>query len=783
MNDIFKPEATVSEMVEEGYKLFSMNQIKDMLPHYIDGLKRVQRRIFICLVNEKDEIKVDALMGTIIAQYHPHGKRGLEDAITRLGQSYNTVLPYLDATGIGLYSQDRAAAGRYLDVRPSNFLKDIYFSTHTILKMIPGEVGKGKTEPAFLVPALPMALLNFNSGIATGYASNTPTLNLISVCDLVIEYFKLRNERPLDINKDAVKRTLTQYCLPDLPIYGLIRNSKQTYSAYKDFEFNYVMTYDGVMDITPNRIIVRSLPPYIKPEKIKNALKLSINTGGPLAKYVQYVEDLADKDTPTDQAYMVFELKRGVDPFDALETIKQQCKFTYTFVPQWNFSDDDGLFINANPLQLLSMWAEKICDAKFVDLNNDQRKDTIRLRQLEALQKIINHTDEVIAIIRKAENKEEAEHELSMVYNLTPTQSRFLTDQPLHSLSKQTPHAIKKEYESILQKISDRKVYYKDISKLVVEKIEDIKKTYGYKIKRKSRVPDFLGMVRTAKGVIQFWSFEELNKLLTHWGDGIKEIELYGSDKLYKVYGKDGKTIDEGRLDLPKEFSCDAYFSASYPLTKFVVRNDDNEVIGYQSRLDRSFWEAAATKDRYGLNCIHPFVKNAVHITNRGVVSVKALKPEQFRKTIAAKGRNAESYVFHGSLHYQELTKDQEFIVVCGCTEQPNTLYVQKVKNRSALFWPLCGDLLVIGVYPLDQRIAFIVPDALLNRCVNRAIVLPEAFHYLNNKCERMIIALNKREGVNSLAQATDSLTLNNSITPLFKQGNLYTPTSLVKYL
>ena len=186
---------------------YSIADTRRALPHVIDGLKTVQRKvIFTCLRRklydkrgDKAGIKLTQVAGAVIecAAYH-HGDASLHSTITGLAQGFmgSNQMPLLEPIGqfgTRLHGGKDAASPRYISTYLSPLARDIFSMVDEQLLAYEEDDGK-KVEPTFFVPILPMILLNGAVGIATGFSTFIPTFEIKGV---------LENVKRLLENRDA----------------------------------------------------------------------------------------------------------------------------------------------------------------------------------------------------------------------------------------------------------------------------------------------------------------------------------------------------------------------------------------------------------------------------------------------------------------------------------------------------------------------------------------------------------------------------------------------------
>lgn len=183
--------------IARDYVTYAVVTANRAIPSVIDGLKCVQRRIIQSALEQKiwcDQPfkKVARLDGYVSGNYHPHG--GASGAIINLGDQSDYLNPLMmihgNQGGVSTVSRqkisgDGAAAARYLECKLTAFAQAVFDIDFKFLKSKPNYDGTQKEITEF-IPALPLALVNAQSGIGTGYATNTvayPAKNIIKAIE------------------------------------------------------------------------------------------------------------------------------------------------------------------------------------------------------------------------------------------------------------------------------------------------------------------------------------------------------------------------------------------------------------------------------------------------------------------------------------------------------------------------------------------------------------------------------------------------------------------------
>ena len=159
------------------------------VPHIMDGLKPVQRRILHSMKRMDDGRynKVANIVGHTM-QFHPHGDASIKDALVQMGQK-NLLIDCQGNWG-NILTGDDAAAGRYIEARLSKFALDVLFNLKTTEWKLSYD-GRNK-EPISLPVKFPLLLAQGVEGIAVGLSSKILPHNFNELCDAAVHY--LHNE-------------------------------------------------------------------------------------------------------------------------------------------------------------------------------------------------------------------------------------------------------------------------------------------------------------------------------------------------------------------------------------------------------------------------------------------------------------------------------------------------------------------------------------------------------------------------------------------------------------
>ena len=177
------------------------------VPHIVDGLKPVQRRVLHAMYKMDDGryTKVANIVGQAM-QYHPHGDASILGALVQLGQKGFAV----DCQGNwgNILTGDSNAAARYIEARLSKFAKEVIFDPKVTHWMTSYD-GRNQ-EPTELPVRFPLLLAQGTEGIAVGMQSRILPHNFNELIDASVAILK---EEPYEL-------------YPDFPTGGLADCSK-----------------------------------------------------------------------------------------------------------------------------------------------------------------------------------------------------------------------------------------------------------------------------------------------------------------------------------------------------------------------------------------------------------------------------------------------------------------------------------------------------------------------------------------------------------------------------
>lgn len=201
--DYGKRDHSVTPFVNEELIQFSDSDTRRSIPNLMDGLKTSQRKVICDFLRHPARVKVATAAGRISAAFHyHHGEQSLQKAIIALAWDFvgSNQLPPLIAEGqfgSRLQGGNDAASARYLETSLNPIMRRIYIDAD--MELIPDVVTDFHTcEKEFLLPIIPMVLVNGAEGIGTGWSTSVPTFSV----PLIVKSLRalLNDEEPMAIH-------------------------------------------------------------------------------------------------------------------------------------------------------------------------------------------------------------------------------------------------------------------------------------------------------------------------------------------------------------------------------------------------------------------------------------------------------------------------------------------------------------------------------------------------------------------------------------------------------
>ena len=467
----------VDEM-EESYLSYAMSVIiSRALPDVRDGLKPVHRRVLFGATgigaqwNRKHK-KSARIVGEVIGKYHPHGDQSIYDSLVRMAQPWSLRYLLIDGQGnFGSVDGDGAAAMRYTEAKmskiASEMLKDIEKETVSYQPNFDDSL----KEPTVLPSQIPNLLMNGSEGIAVGMATKIPPHNLKELVSGLIALLQNPETTSEELFLDYIKG-------PDFPTAGYIMGTDGVKEAYTTGRGRVVMRGRATIEEKENGkevIIINEIPYQVNKSNLIEKIADLVRD-----KKLEGISDLRDE-SDKDGMRIVIECKR-----DAIAEIILNNLYKYT-----QLQDTFGIIMLAivggvpKVMELKEVLGEFLSFRREIIIKRtefDLKEAEARAHILEGLTKALKSIDEIISLIKKSNNPEEAKEKLINNFKFSGAQAKAILDMRLQKLTSLETGKLLEELEELNTQI----IYYKKVlenreeqSSIIKKELEQVEEKYG----------------------------------------------------------------------------------------------------------------------------------------------------------------------------------------------------------------------------------------------------------------------------------------------------------------
>ncbi len=451
------------------------------LPDVRDGLKPVHRRVLYAMYDggyrpDRGFSKCSRVVGDVMGQYHPHGDTAIYDTLVRLAQPWVMRAPLVNGQGnFGSPGNDSAAAMRYTECRMAplamEMVRDIEQET---VDFQPNYDGRSE-EPVVLPSRFPNLLVNGSAGIAVGMATNIPPHNLGEVAAGA----KWALEHPDATREELQDALLERIKGPDFPNGALIVGHQGIEQAYRTGRGS--VTQRAVIEVdedTKGRtcLVITELPYMVNPDNLALKIAELADSGK-----VQGIADVRDDTSDRTGQRLVVVLKR-----DAVARVVLNNLLKHTEL-QTNFSANmlalvDGVPRTLSIDQFISNWVNHQVEVI-------RRRTEFRLREAEkrahvlrGLVKALDQLDEVIALIRRSPEVDDARQGLIALLEIDEIQANAILDMQLRRLAALERQRIIDDLAKIEIEIADLEDILANVARqrqIVADELTEIVEKYG----------------------------------------------------------------------------------------------------------------------------------------------------------------------------------------------------------------------------------------------------------------------------------------------------------------
>ncbi|MBP8918927.1 MAG: DNA gyrase subunit A [Micropruina sp.] len=428
-------EIDLNVEIQRSYLDYAMSVIVGRaLPDVRDGLKPVHRRVLYAMYDggyrpDRGWNKCSRVVGEVMGLYHPHGDSPIYDTLVRLAQPWVMRAPLVAGQGnFGSPGNDPAAAMRYTECKMAplamEMVRDI---TEDTVDFKPNYDNRD-SEPVVLPARFPNLLVNGSTGIAVGMATNIPPHNLREVADAV----QWSLEHPDATKEELLEAAIERIKGPDFPLGALIVGRKGIEDAYRTGRGSVVMR--AVIDIEEDRsgrtlLVITELPYMCNPDNLATKIAELVNAGR-----LTGIADIRDDSSARTGQRLVIVLKRDAQPRVVMNNLYKHTQLQDTFgCNMLALVDDVPRTLRLD--QFLSHWIKH-------QLQVIRRRTAFRLAEAEkmahiyrGLVKALDALDEVIALIRRSPDADEARTGLMGLLAIDEVQANAILEMQLRRLA------------------------------------------------------------------------------------------------------------------------------------------------------------------------------------------------------------------------------------------------------------------------------------------------------------------------------------------------------------
>lgn len=465
-------EQPIVSTIRENYMPYAMSVILSRAIPEIDGFKPSHRKLLYMMYKmgllNGGRTKSANIVGATM-KLNPHGNSAIYDTMVRLSRGYEALLhPYVDSKGnFGkFYSRDMAwAASRYTEAKLDAICNELFRDIDKDTVDFVDNYDNTMKEPSLLPVAFPSVLVNANTGIAVGMASNICSFNLREICETTAALIR---DPDHDIKSTLPAPDFTGGC-------QIIYDENVINQVYETGRGSIKLRAKYVYDKSANCIDILSIPATTTCEVIIEKVIDLVKQGK-----VKEISDIRDE-TGIDGLKITIDLKRGVDA-DKLMT--KLYRFTTL---------EDSYACNFNVLiagvprvlgvkALLEEWIAFRIECVRRRTYFDRNKKADKLHLLRGLEKILLDIDEAVKIVRETDEESEVVPNLMIGFGIDEIQAEYVAEIKLRHLNREYILKRTKDLEDLEKEIAELDEILKSkarIKTIIVKELKSIAEKYG----------------------------------------------------------------------------------------------------------------------------------------------------------------------------------------------------------------------------------------------------------------------------------------------------------------
>mgnify|MGYP004499818449 CR=1 FL=1 len=462
----------IVETLEINYMPYAMSVIMSRAIPEIDGFKPSHRKLLYTMYKmgllTGPRIKSANIVGRTM-QLNPHGDAAIYDTMVRLSKGYEALLyPYVDSKGnFGkAYSRDMSwAASRYTEAKLSPIAAELFREIDKDTVDFVDNYDATMKEPTLLPVTYPSILINNNTGIAVGMASNICSFNLQEICEATTELIK-----------DSDYDVLETIKAPDFPSGGQIVYDKKTMTeALSTGRGGILVRSKYRYDKSNNCIDIYEIPPTTTAEAIIDKIIEKVKSGS--FKEISDIRDETDKSG----LKITIDLKRGTDAEKLMKKLYKQTALLDSFPCNFNVligGTPQVLGVRDLLLEWIAFRTECVKRRIYFDLDKAQKK----LHLLKGLEKILLDIDKAVKIVRETPVEAEVVPNLMIGFGIDEIQAEYVAEIKLRHLNREYIVKRLQDVEDLTKEIAEMEDTLSSktkIKKIIIAELKEVSQKYG----------------------------------------------------------------------------------------------------------------------------------------------------------------------------------------------------------------------------------------------------------------------------------------------------------------
>ena len=462
----------ISDTLRQNFMPYAMSVIMSRAIPEIDGFKPSHRKLLYTMYKMGLLGPTRTKSANIVGQtmkLNPHGDAAIYDTMVRLARGYEALLhPYVDSKGnFGkAYSRDMAwAAPRYTEAKLEAICKELFQDIDKDTVDFVDNYDSTMKEPTLLPATFPSVLVNANTGIAVGMASNICPFNLAEVCRTTIALLR-----------DPEADIFATMQAPDFPGGGqILFDRAQMENIYKTGRGSFRVRSRYSYDKSQNCIDVTQIPPTTTIEVIVERVIDLVKQGK-----LKEIADIRDE-TGMDGLKITIDLKRGTDPDKLMQKLFKLTTLEDSFACNFN------VLIAGTPRvlgvrELLEEWTAFRVECVRRRTHFDLEKKREKLHLLQGLELILLDIDKAIRIVRETEEEAEVVPNRMIGFGIDQIQAEYVAEIKLRHLNRE--YILKRtqeiaELERDIAQLEGILASKAKVKGIIVKELEAVAQKYG----------------------------------------------------------------------------------------------------------------------------------------------------------------------------------------------------------------------------------------------------------------------------------------------------------------